>query len=171
MDHASHDLDLATRLGALEGRISTPAEAPPLPGAVRRRRFALSMAVAPALVLALAVTAGVGAAVTHFAEGNPNIQNPGQPLEGAGLECMSPPEAAAFLTERGYTRVDWQVETGTVLTPDGQKGSSSTTQVATPPEHGYVIPGSVHDDGRLVMTVDQRVGATGIGACFGKPMP
>jgi hypothetical protein len=171
MDHASHDLDLATRLSALEGRVPIPAEPPVLPVAARRRRFALSMAVAPALALALAVTAGVGAAVTHFAEGNPNIQNPGQPLEGAGLECMSPPEAAAFLSQRGYTRIDWQVETGSVLTPDGRKGSSSTTHVTDPPAHGYVIPGSVHDDGRLVMTVDQRVGATGIGACFGEPMP
>jgi hypothetical protein len=34
-----------------------------------------------------------------------------------------------------------------------------------------VIPGSILDDGSVIMVVDQRVGATGVGDCFGHPMP
>jgi hypothetical protein len=34
-----------------------------------------------------------------------------------------------------------------------------------------VIPGSRLPDGQVIMVVDQRVGATGVGACFGHPMP
>jgi hypothetical protein len=84
---------------------------------------------------------------------------------------MDPPAAAAFLATHGFTRVDWQVETGTVLSADGGKGSSSSVHVTTPPAHGYVIPGSLLPDGTVIMVVDQRDGATGVGACFGKPMP
>jgi hypothetical protein len=169
MNHETLDLD--ARLAALEARAPGVSATPALAGRTRRRRFAVSMAMAPALVLVIAATAAAGVVVTHLAEGNPNIQNPGQPLAGAGMECMTPPQAAAFLSQHGYTNVVWQVETGTMLNADGSKGSSSSVEVASPPEHGYVIPGSVHDDGRLVMTVDQRAGFTGIGACFGEPMP
>jgi hypothetical protein len=87
------------------------------------------------------------------------------------MECMSPPEAHAFLAARGFTKVDWQVETGTMLAPDGGKGSSSTVHQTTPPEHGHVVPGSVQADGRVIMVADQRDGATGVGDCFGQPMP
>ena len=43
--------------------------------------------------------------------------------------------------------------------------------MTTPPAHGYVIPGSLLPDGTVIMVVDQRDGATGVGDCFGKPMP
>jgi hypothetical protein len=123
-------------------------------------------------VLAVVATTAAGAVVIgRLAEGHPGIQNPGQPLAGATMECMTPPQAAAFLAEHGFTNVDWQVETGTVLAADGGKGSSSSVHVSTPPEHGYVIPGSLLPDGQVIMVVDQRVGATGVGACFGDPMP
>lgn len=78
---------------------------------------------------------------------------------------MTPPQAAAYLTERGYSDVIWQVEKGDVTSRTG-----TSTQVATPPEHGYVVPGSIVN-GRLIMVVDQRRGATGSGACAFEPMP
>ena len=128
--------------------------------------------MAPVLLLAVVATAAAGAAVIgRLAEGYPGIENPGQPLAGAAMECMTPPDAAAFLAAHGYTNVDWQVETGTAVTPDGGKGTSSSVHVSTPPAHGFVIPGSRLPDGQVIMVVDQRVGATGVGACFGHPMP
>jgi hypothetical protein len=94
------------------------------------------------------------------------VQNPGQPLEGANLECKSPPEAAAYLAERGFSDIVWQVESGVA----GEKSGRSVQQ-ATPPGHGYVVPGAILSDGRLYMIVDQRRGATGGGACPDLPMP
>ncbi len=173
MDH-DDDLALSSRLAALEARAPATGGPPALPGrGRRRRRFAVSMAMAPVFVLAVVATAAAGAFVARqlAAEGYPGIENPGGPLAGASMECMTPPEAAAFLAAHGYATVDWQVETGTVLAPDGGKGSSSSVHVTTPPAHGYVIPGSLLPDGTVIMVVDQRDGATGVGDCFGKPMP
>jgi hypothetical protein len=88
------------------------------------------------------------------------------------MECMDPPEAAAFLAAHGFTTVVWQVEAGdpNVNGVDGQGGTTSVQQ-PTPPEHGYVVPGSLLDDGSVIMVVDQRVGTTGVGDCYGAPMP
>ena len=166
------DTELAARLAALEAQAPTGAEPPSLSARGRRGRIALPVAMAPLLVFAAVATVAAGAAViARTAEGYPGIENPGQPLEGAAMECMTPPSAAAFLSAHGFSRVDWQVETGTVLSADGGKGSSSSIHVSTPPAHGYVIPGSLRPDGSVVMVVDQRDGATGVGACFGEPMP
>jgi hypothetical protein len=168
------DSDLDRRLTALETRAPGRDDPPALGvGAGRGRRFAISVAMAPALLIALVATAMAGTAVISrlTAEGYPGIENPGQPLAGASMECMTPPEAEAFLAAHGYTEVIWQVESGTAVAPDGGKGSSSSVQQAHAPEHGYVIPGSVGGDGRLTMVIDQRVGATGVGDCFGAPMP
>lgn len=169
MDH--DDLDLSSRLAALEARAPATATPPVLPSHRRRGRFAVPIAMAPVLVLALVATAAGAAVVANFAQDYPGIQNPGQPLAGAHMECMSPPEADAFLAAQGFTDVDWQIETGTTVAPGGGKGSSTTVHQDTPPEHGYVIPGSLLDDGSVIMVVDQRIGATGIGDCFGDPMP
>jgi hypothetical protein len=167
-----HDDDLHDRLAALESRVPVDPTPPALPSRRRRGRVAVPIALAPVFVLAIvATTAASAIVVANLAEGNPGIQNPGQPLAGAHMECMSPPEADTFLAEHGFSDVDWQVESGTTVAPDGGKGSSSTVHQATPPQHGYVIPGSVHDDGTVVMVADQRVGATGVGDCFGSPMP
>lgn len=156
--------DLETRLSAMEGRVPTP----PSPSLTPRRRLvrAAPFAAGPAfaLITAATVIAG-GAAVISLAQGTPGVENPGQPLAGAGLECMSPPEAGAYLTAHGFTEVTWQVETGDAT---GKGGTS--TQRSTPPAHGYVVPGSIVA-GQLLMVVDQRAGATGVGACFGEPMP
>jgi hypothetical protein len=161
-----HPDDLATRLGALEARAPSRDEPPDLPATRRRSRLASPLFLAAGLVLAMAASAAAGGAVVAtLAQTAEGVQNPGQPLEGANLECLSPPEAAAYLAERGFTDVVWQVETGVV----GEK--SGSVQQATPPEHGYVVPGAILSDGRLYMIVDQRHGATGGGACRDLPMP
>jgi hypothetical protein len=168
------DLDLDRRLNALEARAPGRDDPPALiGGARRRRRFAISLAMAPALVVALVATAMAGSVVISrlTAEGYPGIENPGEPLHGASMECMTPPEAEAFLTAHGHPDVVWQVESGSMVAPDGGKGSSSSVQQAHAPEHGYVIPGSIDGDGQLTMVVDQRVGSTGVGDCFGASMP
>lgn len=169
-----HDLDdgLDARLTAMEARAPGRDDPPRLDRRPRRGRFA-ALAMAPVLVLALVATAAAGSAIVSqlVAEARPGVQNPGQPLEGAAMECLTPPQAEAFLAERGFTDVVWQVESGTLLAPDGGKGQTSTVQQPSAPEHGYVVPGSIGDDGRLTMVVDQRVGATGVGACVDVPMP
>ena len=170
-----HDLHLALveRLAAMESRAPGRDDPPRLERRRRRGRFAASFAMAPVLLLALVATATAGTAIVSrlTAEGYPGIQNPGQPLAGAHMECLTPPQAQTFLADHGFTDVDWQVESGSVIAPDGGKGQSSTVHQSSPPEHGYVIPGSIGGDGRLMMVIDQRTGATGVGDCFGQPMP
>ncbi|HVQ23342.1 MAG TPA: hypothetical protein VMT36_08710 [Candidatus Saccharimonadia bacterium] len=156
--------DLRTRLAAMEHRV----DAPPPPELPQRRRVArvFPFALGPVIVLAAAASvAAGGAAIVGLARGTAGVENPGQPLAGAALECMSPPDAAAYLTAHGFVNVVWQVETGDV---EGKGGTS--TQGSAPPAHGYVVPGSIVD-GQLLMVIDQRVGATGSGACYDEPMP
>ena len=161
------------RLAALEAALPAPTAPPSVIAAGRRRigRRGLAFIVAPVALFAMVVTAAAGAALLGSpARGAPGIQNPGQPLAGANLECMSPPMAAAFLEAHGFHSVVWQVESGDPTT-GGPKGDASSRQQSTPPIHGFVIPGALLPDGRVIMVVDQRVGATGVGACFGRPMP
>ncbi len=158
--------DIDTRLAALEARAPAHDDPPELPRG-GRRRFATPIALAGVLVLVVVASAAAGGAIVGtLAQGAPGVQNPGQPLEGAQLECMSPPEAAAYLVEHGFTNVVWQVESGVA----GEKTGGSVQQ-ATPPDHGYVVPGSILSDGKLYMVVDQRAGSTGSGACVDMPMP
>jgi hypothetical protein len=162
--------DIDTRLAALETRQPVDLAPPALVMVPPRRRRALALVVAPLLVLTLAATALAGPTISELlVRGAPGVENPGQPLHGANLECMSPPQAAAYLAAHGYTDVVWQIET-TAKDPAATTSRPAPTLVAVPPRHGYVIPGSVID-GRLHMIVDQRPGATGVGACFGTPMP
>jgi len=163
---AMHPDDLDTRLAALEARAPGRDDPPELPRARRGGRIAVPLALAPLLVLGLVASAAAGAVVATLVQSHEGAQNPGQPLEGANLECKSPREAAAYLAERGFTDVVWQVESGVA----GEKSSRSVQQ-ATPPEHGYVVPGAILSDGKLYMIVDQRGGATGSGACFDMQMP
>lgn len=166
------DTDIETRLAAMEARAPGTARPPSLPVPRRRGRFAISMAMAPVLILAVVATTAAGAVVASgLVRGHPGIQNPGQPLAGARMECMTPPEAAALLAAHGFTNVDWQVESGDPVARDAGKGTTSNTHQPIPPEHGFVIPGSVLDDGSVIMVVDQRANATGVGDCFGQPMP
>jgi hypothetical protein len=159
--------DLDSRLAALEARAPGRDDPPELPRSRRCGLLATPLVLAPVLLLALVASAAAGGAVVatlvQSAEG---VQDPGQTLEGANLECMTPPEAAAYLAARGFTDVVWQVETGDI---EGKAGT--TVQVATPPDHGYVVPGAILSDGKLYMVVDQRTGATGGGTCPDLPMP
>jgi hypothetical protein len=160
---------LTERLSALEARAPGRDKPPALPVGGPRRRWGVSLAAAAVLALLIAGTVGAGVIVVdQQAAAAPGIENPGQPLYGADLECMSPPQAAAYLDAHGYHRVVWQVEAGD---PSLGKTDATSVQQSTPPEHGYVVPGAVLGDGKLHMVVDQRVGATGVGACFGRPMP
>ncbi len=162
--------DLDARLAAMEARVPGD-DAPVLSTGRRRARSAAPFALAPALVVVLAAMAAVGAvaggaAVANLVQSAPGVQNPGQPLAGAALECMTPPEAAAYLAAHGFTDVVWQVETGDIV------GRTETTTLrAAPPQHGYVVPGAILSDGRLHMIIDQRVGASGFDACADEPMP
>ena len=163
--------DIDTRLAALETRLPVGAAPPELLGtAGTRRRRALALVAGPLLVLAIGATAFAGATVSGLLVGEaPGIENPGQPLHGADLECMTPPQAAAYLAAHGYTDVVWQIETAT-KDPTGATTPRAPVLVDAPPAHGYVIPGSMIQ-GQLHMIIDQRPGATGVGACFGMPMP
>jgi hypothetical protein len=162
--------DIDTRLAALEAYLPVEAAPPALVEARPRRRHALALVAGPLLVLVLAATALAGATVSGLLVGEaPGIENPGQPLHGANLECMTPPRAAAYLAAHGYTDVVWQIETAT-KDPTGATTPPPAVLAGIPPAHGYVIPGSMIQ-GRLHMVIDQRPGATGVGACFGMPMP
>jgi hypothetical protein len=168
-DHGMElDSGLDQRLAAIESRVTASALPPDLDTAGRRRhRFAMSLSAAPVLVLAIAATAGAAVVASGLGRGYPGIQNDGQPMAGAHMECLTPPQAAALLAQHGFTTVTWQVESGT----EGVKGQGATVQQPTPPQHGYVVPGSALEDGSVIMVVDQRVGATGSGACPDLPMP
>ena len=165
------DHDLASRLAALEARAPVDPNPPALPNRRRRGRLAVPIAMAPVLVLALVATAAGAAVVSNLVRGYPGIQNPGQPMAGVHMECMSPPEAASALAAHGFTWVVWQVEAGDPTGKIGAEDATTSVQQDSPPEHGYVIPGSLQDDGSVIMVVDQRAGATGVGDCFGHPMP
>jgi hypothetical protein len=162
------DTDLDNRLSALAARAPGAQQSAPELTALRsRRRLYAPVAIAPGLVLAIAATAFAGGAAVGVlgVVGLPGAENPGQPLAGANLECMSPPVAAAYLSSHGFSNVVWQVETGS----PAQRNTRSVQQ-ATAPEHGYVVPGAF-DNGQLIIVVEQREGATGSGACPGIPMP
>jgi hypothetical protein len=166
------DLDLSSRLLALEAGVPANPTPPVLPSRRRRGRFAVPIAMAPVLVLAIVATTAAGAVVVSgLVKGYPGIQNPGQPMAGIHMECMTPPDAAAALAAHGFTTVVWQIEGGDPNHKVHGQDATTTKQTTVPPEHGYVIPGSVLADGSVIMVVDQRVGATGVGDCYGHPMP
>ena len=158
----SEDTNLRDRLASMEGRIAAyPAPAIPVRHA---HHFKLSVVSAAGLLLVLTATAIGAIAVTRSANGYPGIENPGQPLAGARMECMAPLQAASFLAAHGYTDVVWQIQAGA-------SKNGTTTFTSTPPEHGYVVPAAVLDDGKLHMIVDQRPDAQPWGVCGNMPMP
>jgi hypothetical protein len=159
-----NDDELDSRLAALEAR-APAAGLPPALSDTRpvRRRFGPLGLVAAGLTLVLAATAVAGGVVLEGLRATEGVQNPGQPLHGARMECLSPPDAEVFLAGKGFRNVVWQVESGS--SKDGR-----SVQQRTAPEHGYVVPGAIVDD-TLYMVVDQREDATGSGACFQMKMP
>lgn len=176
------DLDLRRRLAEMESRV--PASPPPALPSSRRHYYPVALAVAVTLILGLAATALAGGVLSPNqpeptsaprtpetaretqtdVTGYPGIENSGQPLAGARMECMTPRQAADFLASHGYTDVVWQIETGS-------DDHGTTTFASIPPEHGYVIPGGVLDDGKLHMFVDQRAGTQPRPVCGDMPMP
>ena len=162
----SHD-DLELRLTRIVGQLPIVGEPPVYRGPRHRRVWGLSSAFA--LVILLASAVGVVAfprIVGTLVQGYPGIENPGQPLANAGLECMSPPEAAQYLAAHGFSSVVWEVQSG-----DPARRTDVSTIQSVPPAHGYVVPGAVLNDGKLHMIVDERVGATGVGKCAQMSMP
>ncbi|MGZ6267264.1 MAG: hypothetical protein ACXWNR_01695 [Candidatus Limnocylindrales bacterium] len=159
------DLELKNRLAAMEDR--APAFEPPAIPARRHRSVVMSFAMASVLTLAFAATAVATVAIVGgIVHGHPGVENPGQPLFGANLECMTPPQAAAYLAEHGYTDVVWQIESGGL-----GKSQGTTVLSSVAPAHGFVVPGSMAEDGKLHVVIDQRSGASGVGACVAMPMP
>ena len=155
------DYALGTRLAALEASVPSPGRPASLGGPTHRPRLRLSLASGAVLALAVGASALASVAVvSNLVRGYPGIENPGQPLAGANLECMTPPQAAAYLAAHGYIDVVWEVNE-----PNG-----NDIQQAAPPDHGYVVPGAVVGDGHLHIVIDQRPGV-GVGACAGRPMP
>jgi hypothetical protein len=167
MSSPDNDLDLGVRLSRILDRL--PTEGQPPAHRVPRHRRVVGLTVTFVLAVLLASVVGVAAVPTlvgTLVHGQPGIQNSGEQLANAGMECMSPPEAATYLAAHGFSNVVWEVQSGDLA----QNTSVSTSQSA-PPAHGYVVPGAVLDDGKLHMIVDQRVGATGTGKCSQMSMP
>jgi hypothetical protein len=161
-----NDSQLDDRIAALVAR--APAGGPPALMAPRRpaRIVRRGLIGAAAVLVLAAATASAGAVIVGaLAHGSPGVENAGQPLAGANLECMAPPQAAAYLASHGFGNVIWQVESGGTNGKDG-----TSVQQANAPAHGYVVPGTLID-GVVYMVVDQRPGAQGVGACFGMPRP
>ena len=106
-----HDID--RRLTDLEASLPITSAPPALPSAPTRRRGLVTLAAGGLMVLVLTGTAVAGAVVAGLkADQAPGVENPGQPLAGAQLECMSPPDAARYLARHGFKHVVWQVEFG-----------------------------------------------------------
>jgi hypothetical protein len=167
MTSPDSDVDLELRLSRIVDQLPIVGEPPAFLGHRQRRIAGLSVTSALALLLISAVgVAAISTVVGTLVIGHPGIENPGEALSSAGLECMSPPEAAQYLAAHGFSSVVWEVQSGDLA----QNTDVSTVQSA-PPAHGYVVPGAVLEDGRLHMIVDQRVGATGTGKCAHMSMP
>jgi hypothetical protein len=157
-----HDKDLDPDLdAALRDRLShleaaAPGALPPMLPAVTTRTHKLrGLGLALAAVVLIGGAATAGSVVFNNAIGRPGLFNAGQPLACTGVERMTPPEAAHWLSQHGYT-VTWQIE---ARTGGSTKESSTSTQSATPPQTGYVIDG-VLEGKHLTMVVETGPGAT-----------
>jgi hypothetical protein len=192
----THD-DLDDRLAAIEGRVPVEARPPALAESRRRRRSVLALVAAPILVLAIGATAIAGPAViriiTTSSTGTLDVDDA---IAHAGLECMTPPQAARWLSEHGYDRVVWSTDAGhgtislgpvtsglPVIDPDPSQpptdvapglpnagGHPVITETTTPPEAGVVIPGPTID-GVVRIYVDTTPGAERAPTCPAAAMP
>jgi hypothetical protein len=146
----THD-DLDTRLAAAERHVAVEAAPPALPARGRRGRRSLPLVAAPILVLAFAavVVAGTGLQAI-FLKGSVDTS-----LADAGLECMTPPQAAAWLADHGYKQVVWD----SVTAPGGVRvvgkadasgaPASEGRPIAVPNDHSGVL-GPTATDGSAV---------------------
>jgi len=152
---------LRDRLARLEA--AAPAALPPmLPAAATRTHKLRGLGLALAAVLLVGAATAAGNAVLNNARGHEGLFNPGQALACTGVELMSPPEAARWFAQHGYT-VTWQIET---RNGGSTKDASTSRQSSTPPQTGYVIDGVLEGDHVLTMVVE-----TGPAAQPRGPMP
>ena len=127
----------------------------------------------PSCVLAIVATTAAGAAVIgRLAEGYPGHPEPrpaaGRRDDGVHDARRRPPRSwPPWLQRRRLAGRDRDRS----RRPTAARARARPSTSADPPAHGYVIPGSLLPDGQVIMVVDQRVGATGVGDCFGDPMP
>lgn len=152
------DGSLRQRLERLEGSVpvanTSPGRRPRIRRAVRT-----SLAVAAAVAL---LAFGGGLVIGRFVDpnvpqGHEGLENPGQPFYGAGLRCMTPPEADRLITSRGFT-VTWQIE-------DRDKdGAGTTTLSNTPPTTG-VVEGGFAEGGHVHVVVSVGSGAVRYAGC------
>lgn len=129
--------DLDTRLAAMEQHVPVEAAPPALPARRRRGRGSLPLVAAPVLVLAFAavVVAGTGLQAIF-------LQGPAdETIASAGLDCMTPPQAAAWLAEHGYQQVVWD----SVVAPGGVAVVGEADGSGAPAPEGS--PVAVPDDG------------------------
>ena len=110
---------LRDRLARLEA--AAPAAAPPLmPFPAPRTHKLRGLGLALAAVLLVGAATAAGTTVLNNARGHEGLFNPGQPLACTGVERMTPPEAADWFAQHGYT----QAEIGQLLgVPAGTVGS------------------------------------------------
>lgn len=132
------DLRLHQRLARLEA-------AAPEPQVARSRRKTLRAQVAHRSLLVAAVfivaAFAAGGAVGRYiapneAIGHPGLENPGEPFYGAGLQCMTPPQADAVIKAKGF-EVSWQIENRDA------EGNGTTIISTLPPPAGVVEAGFV----------------------------
>jgi hypothetical protein len=152
------DLRLRQRLEGLE------RAAPVSNRAIERRRpkdRATRTILALAAALALAVLSGgvAGAALVVYGtpQGHEGFENPGQPFYGAGLRCMSPPDAHRVIAERGYT-ARWQIE-------DRDEDGIGTTSFADDPPPAGVVEGGYVDGSVAFVVVSVGSGTRPYAGC------
>ena len=163
-DHGSDprlDIELRDRLARLEA--AAPGALPPmLPAPATRTHKLRGLGLALAAVLLIGAATTAGSAVLNEARSHEGLFNPGQPLACTGVERMTPPEAADWFAQHGYT-VTWQIET---RNGGSTKDASTSRRSSTPPQTGYVIDGVLEGDHILTMVVE-----TGPAAQPRGPMP
>lgn len=143
----THD-DLDTRLAAAERQVAVEAPPPALPARRGRGRRSLPLVAAPVLMLAFAavVVAGTGLQAVFVAA------PPDATLADAGLDCMTPPDAAAWLAAHGYKQVAWDsvVAPGGVAVAGKADGSGAQAPEGSPipvPNDGSGIRGTTETSG------------------------
>ena len=150
-DHRRRTLDVTLRDRLLRLEAAAPSALPPvLPASATRTHKLRGLGMALAAVVLVGGAATAGSVVLNNAHASPGLFNAGQPLACSGVDSMTPPEAAHWLAQHGYT-VTWQIETRNGgSTKDGSTSSRSTT----PPQTGYVVGGVLEGKHVLTMVVE-----------------
>ena len=151
MDNIRHAGDLAfeaelrARLERLGSTITVDAM-PSLAPERSRRRLALLAAAGAAALLAIGGTAVIGrhAQGPNEPRARAGVTNVGQPFACVPFARMTPPEADAYMRERGYS-VRWQIE---------ERPSGESWQSDVPPATGHPIAGVVVGKNQILYVVE-----------------